>query len=188
MRRWVAALVLVTGCHFYVEDGDDDTALPDASPGTPDASPFLPDASPVTPDAAEACETLADFYARFGECMSFADWQAAGMCDVPNEPTSMGACSACHADGTGATYLSPDCNLTFAATRQMTYIRGLVVGVADAEGCFNGLAPEGRWLDRQNDPMHTPVYSFAMSRVDSINNFFATTFARYADSTFDCSP
>jgi hypothetical protein len=194
-RRWASALAVLAlastaGCHFYFsdegDDDDDDVTFPDADPRPfPDADPNRPDADPVTPDAG-ACETVNDFLARFGGCMSLTDWQSLGMCDVPLQTTMPGdTCASCHTDGTGMTFMSADCEDTFNANRFMPYILGLVQPVENGEGCFVAFQG-GKWL--ATPPAGHPPFTFSDTNKTAIDNFFQFTFTRYADDTFSCPP
>jgi hypothetical protein len=196
MKRWngpaaasAIAIIALSGCHLYFEQGDDDdddtVVAPDAGRAFSDAQVIpTPDADLFAPDA-EPCETVAQFLTRFGDCMSFTDWQGTGMCDVPSETTSLGNCASCHSDGTGNITLSTNCQDTFDATRLSPDILGLVTPSADDAGCFNGFA-SGSWLT-YSDPGH-PTYTLSAAGTQAINDFFGFTFSRYSDPDFVCAP
>ncbi|RMH38968.1 MAG: hypothetical protein D6689_18030 [Deltaproteobacteria bacterium] len=185
MRAMVIAAALAagsTGCHFYF--GDDDDGDADAGFVDWDAAP-PPVVDAAAPDA-PPCVTVDAFLERFGACMAFADWQAAGMCAVPSQPTPLGQCNSCHADGTGGVLLSERCEATFDATRTRPYVLGLVRPVDDGAGCFRGFS-SGSWLATEGSDRHSPTYTFSPERRQAIATFLDLAFAKYNDPAFDCS-
>lgn len=94
----LAALALLAGtaCHLYFEEDDPDDSGPELD-AAPDPS----------------CQTLDQANAALRGCLTFEEWEARGLCDIPTMRTQQGTCATCHASGGDGIQLNRDCQLTF---------------------------------------------------------------------------
>jgi mono/diheme cytochrome c family protein len=130
-------------------------------------------------------KTLTEAFARFGDCMSFEDWQTTGMSDLPQQTTSQGTCISCHSEGLSAAFLAADPALTFERTRTTPYLLKFVTGTVRSDGSFNDLVPANRYRDKSLETTH-PTYVLSEARETAMQSFFDLTYAKYKEGP--CTP
>lgn len=136
--------------------------------------------------------TLYEALEQFGNCMTWEDWQATGMVDLPDQPTNAGACKTCHFAGMGGNYLSGDPKITFNKNRLSPFILKIAVGTVDGEGAFSDLVAARRHIDKgiesQNcnqEPCH-PVFTLSSIMEAAVDDFFMFTYQRWQQGA--CGP
>ncbi|MBK9259470.1 MAG: hypothetical protein IPM54_06490 [Polyangiaceae bacterium] len=136
--------------------------------------------------------TLYEALEQFGNCMTWEDWQATGMVNLPDQPTEFGACKTCHFAGMGGNYLSGDAQVTFDKNRLFPFVLKIAVGTVDEQGAFLDLVAARRHIDKgiesQNcnqDPCH-PIFTLSPAMEAAVDDFFMFTYARWKQGT--CSP
>lgn len=129
--------------------------------------------------------TLEEALAQFGNCMTWEDWQATGMVNLPDQPTEFGACKSCHFAGMGGNYLSNDGTMTFEKNRMFPFVLKIAVGTVDDQGAFLDLVAARRHIDKgiesQNcnqDPCH-PIFTLSPAMESAVDDFFMFTYSRW---------
>jgi hypothetical protein len=154
-----------------VEDGiapDDDEG--DIDPPDPDEPP-----------PAEAPDTLVEALQLFSNCMTYTDFEATNFENVADQNTAEGQCYGCHSAGTGGSFLSANNIDFYSQQRNMPYILKFVTGTVNPDGSFSDLIISGRYEMKRDDNGH-PNYIMAEERLQSIQNFFDLTYAKYSNS------
>jgi hypothetical protein len=147
-----------------------------------------------------AGRTLDEAFARFGKCMTRANWDNLGMPNVANQEANGNganndACYACHYSGAGGAYLADpneDPDAFFEANRLRPYVYRLVTGTQNADGTFKDLVASRRLITKGvaalNGPNNLghPNYTMGAARVQAIDNFVAATLAKFNDPNDLC--
>jgi mono/diheme cytochrome c family protein len=163
MSEWIAAQA--------VEDG---VAPPDDEG---DIDPPDPDEPPVN----EPPDTLIEALTLFANCMTYTDFEATNFENVADQNTAEGQCYACHSAGTGGSFLSANNIDFYTQQRNMPYILKFVTGTVNTDGSFSDLIISGRYELKRDDNGH-PNYIMAEERLQSIQNFFDLTYAKYSNA------
>ncbi len=136
--------------------------------------------------------TLSEALTQFGNCMTFDDWQATGMVNLPDQTTEAGACKACHFAGMGGNYLSGDSTITFEKNQTFPFVLKIAVGTVDDQGAFLDLVAARRHIDKglesQNcnqEPCH-PKFLLSAEMEAAVDNFFMFTYDRWKQGA--CTP
>lgn len=116
--------ILLSACHLYIED--------DPEPADPDAA-VVPEQDAARPDG---CVDPASVRAELNACFDFAQFDALGLCQIPNLGTNMGACSSCHASGGDGIQLNPDCELTLLGFSIQENFEDLAI-IEEVDGCVS---------------------------------------------------
>lgn len=137
-----------------------------------------------------APNNLVDALTQFASCMTYADFMTSGFQAVAEQQSAEGQCYGCHAAGTGGAFLAQDDVAFYDNQRKAPYILKFATGTVNEDGSFKELVPAGRYEQKQADNGH-PNYLMDPARVQSIQQFFDLTKARYqqaVDSGTPCTP
>lgn len=168
------ALLGTTGCLAGYAPPQDQPTTADLAPlaSTVDAGVIQPPPPPQSTSAEEV--------AKFGNCMTLADWTSSGMNDVQNQTTigDAGECYSCHLSGMYNVALTKDPNNNFNLMHTMPWIFKLAQATTNADGSFADIAPTERIRDRGSEAGH-PVYTLSTPRQQALDGFFQLTYAHY---------
>jgi len=159
---------------IQVQAGADGVEPPD---GEDDIDPPDPD----EPPSAEPPDTLVEALTLFANCMTYQDFEATNFENVADQNTAEGQCYGCHSAGTGGNFMSADNIEFYTQQRNMPYILKFVTGTVNPDGSFSDLIISGRYEMKRDDNGH-PNYIMAEDRLQSIQNFFDLTYAKYSNS------
>jgi hypothetical protein len=162
MSEWIIA---EAGGDSLPDDDDDDIDPPD----------------PDDPPTAEPPDTLVEALTLFANCMTYADFEATNFENVADQNTAEGQCYGCHSAGTGGSFLSANNIEFYSQQRNMPYILKFVTGTVNPDGSFSDLIISGRYEMKRDDNGH-PNYIMAEERLQSIQNFFDLTYAKYSSA------
>ena len=157
-----------------VQAGEDGVSPPD---GEDDIDPPDPDEPPT----AEPPDTLVEALTLFANCMTYEDFEATNFENVADQNTAEGQCYGCHSAGTGGSFLSANNIEFYSQQRNMPYILKFVTGTVNPDGSFSDLIISGRYEMKRDDNGH-PNYIMAEERLQSIQNFFDLTYAKYSNA------
>lgn len=154
------------------DDDDDEIDPPDDDEPAPTAEP---------PD------TLIEALTLFSNCMTYADFEATNFENVADQNTAEGQCYACHSAGTGGSFMSANNIDFYTQQRNMPYILKFVTGTVNPDGSFSDLIISGRYEMKRDDNGH-PNYLMAEDRLQSIQDFFDLTYAKYSNAITTGTP
>ena len=163
MSEWISVQAVEDGVAPDDDEGDIDPPDPDEPP------------------PAEAPDTLVEALQLFANCMTYQDFEATNFENVADQNTAEGQCYGCHSAGTGGSFLSANNIDFYSQQRNMPYILKFVTGTVNADGSFSDLIISGRYEMKRDDNGH-PNYIMAEERLQSIQNFFDLTYAKYSNS------
>lgn len=136
---------------------------------------------PEEPPTAEPPDTLVEALTLFSNCMTYEDFEATNFENVADQNTAEGQCYGCHSAGTGGSFLSANNIDFYTMQRQMPYILKFVTGTVNPDGSFSDLIISGRYEMKRDDNGH-PNYIMSEDRIQSIQNFFDLTYAKYSNA------
>lgn len=163
MSEWIIAQAEEDGVAPPDDDGDIDPPDPDEPP------------------TAEPPDTLVEALTLFANCMTYEDFEATNFENVADQNTAEGQCYGCHSAGTGGSFLSANNIEFYTQQRNMPYILKFVTGTVNTDGSFSDLIISGRYELKRDDNGH-PNYIMAEERLQSIQNFFDLTYAKYSNA------
>jgi cytochrome c553 len=135
----------------------------------------------LPPPPAPAQATVAAMeLAKFGKCMTQADYDAAGMNDLQNQTTlgDAGECYSCHQTGLYNVYLSKISTDNFTKLKAAPYLLKFADADVAADGTFKDIIPSSRFIDRGQQPGH-PGYMLTSARASAVTTFFQSTYTKY---------
>lgn len=163
MSEWITAQAIADGVSPDDDEGDIDPPDPDEPP------------------TAEPPDTLVEALQLFANCMTYEDFEATNFENVADQNTAEGQCYGCHSAGTGGSFLSANNIEFYSQQRNMPYILKFVTGTVNPDGSFSDLIISGRYEMKRDDNGH-PNYIMAEERLQSIQNFFDLTYAKYSNA------
>ena len=147
----------------------------------PDDEGDIDPPDPEEPPTAEPPDTLVEALTLFANCMTYTDFEATNFENVADQNTAEGQCYGCHSAGTGGNFMSANNIDFYTMQRNMPYILKFVTGTVNTDGSFSDLIISGRYEMKRDDNGH-PNYIMAEERLQSIQNFFDLTYAKYSNS------
>ncbi len=124
--------------------------------------------------------------AKFGNCMTLADFTAAGMNDLQNQNTNGGPCTSCHATG-AYVYLSNTPTNNFNRLKESPWLMKFALGTINTDGTFKDVEAANRFLDRGKEPGH-PQYTLNTTRATALTTFFTSTYTKYKAGNCPTTP
>jgi mono/diheme cytochrome c family protein len=90
-------------------------------------------------------------FKKFGSCMDYNEWKAAGLDKIPTTASGGGQCISCHNTGAASVWLSNNPDETFLKLTQFPYVQRLVTGSVNDKGQFDKIVDSRRLIDKGND-------------------------------------
>ena len=90
-------------------------------------------------------------FKKFGACMDYNEWKAAGLDKIPTTASGGGQCISCHNTGAASVWLSNNPEETFLKLTQFPYVQRLVTGSVNEKGQFDKIVDSRRLIDKGND-------------------------------------
>jgi hypothetical protein len=148
--------------------------------------------NPIDPDDPPVGLTPLQQLEKFASCMSFDDWEAAGVSNLSNEQVifqnNAVECDSCHDDGQDGTCISAESAVMFEMTKTMPYILKLAGVSLNPDGTFNDITRSNRWVEKCVEEQaignpHPPCVNDQINGevINAINAFFDATYQRWAD-------
>lgn len=129
----------------------------------------------------------------YGDCMSYQDWLATRLLDLPAQPTDGGqyTCQSCHAtgEGIGGAFLDgeqPD--LTYRRHRIPGSIYKLATVTLAADGSPLDVVENNRYVVKGQEGTSHPIYTLSPELVTGLHDFYQRTHNHFVENSGHCTP
>ncbi len=114
---------------------------------------------------------------QFAACMTFSDFKATGLSDLPNQNTNVGNCKTCHSIG-DYVLLGGDSSANFKALSTIPYLMKFAAAELAVDGTFQDIVPTNRFADKGGESGH-PAYTLSSTRKTALQKFFQDTYSKW---------